>query len=56
VLGSTIKLSGDGDFQDVSLQRFGVRGGGTLKVTGGGRGRLVIESVSDRWAVKAVAP
>jgi hypothetical protein len=49
------KLSGDGDFRDVSLQRFGVRGGGTLKVTGGGRGRLVIESVCDRWAVKAAA-
>lgn len=53
--GGNFKLSGDGDFQDVSLQRFGVRGGGTLKVTGGGRGRLVIESVCDRWAVKAAA-
>ena len=54
--GGNFKLSGDGGFRDVSVQRFGVRGSGTLKVTGGGRGRLVIESVCDRWAVKAVAP
>lgn len=54
--GGNFKLSGAGDFQDVSVQRFGVRGRGTLKVTGGGRGRLVIESVCDQWAVKAVAP
>ena len=54
--GGNFKLSGDGDFQDVSVQRFGVRGSGTLKVTGGGRGRLVIESVCDRWIVKAIAP
>jgi hypothetical protein len=37
------------------VQRFGVRGSGTLNVTGGGRGRLTIESVCDRWVVKAVA-
>jgi hypothetical protein len=54
--GGNFKLSGGGDFKDVSVQRFGVRGSGTLKVTGGGRGRLTIESVCDRWAVKAVAP
>lgn len=54
--GGNFKLSGDGDFQDVSVQRFGVRGSGTLKVTGGGRGRLVVASVCDRWEVKAAAP
>ena len=54
--GGNFKLSGDGDFQDVSVQRFGVRGSGTLKVTGGGRGRLVIESVCDQWEVRAAAP
>jgi hypothetical protein len=27
-----------------------------LRVSGGGRGRLIIESVCDRWMVKAVAP
>ena len=31
------------------------RGSGSLPVTGGGRGRLIIESVCDRWVIKAVA-
>ncbi len=53
--GGNFKLSGAGDFEDVSVQRVGARGRGTLKVTGGGRGRLVIESVCDQWTVKAVA-
>jgi hypothetical protein len=54
--GGNFKLSGAGDFAEVSVQRFGVRGRGVLRVTGGGRGRLTIESVCDRWTVKAVAP
>ena len=54
--GGNFKLSGAGDFAEVSVQRFGVRGRGVLQVTGGGRGRLIIESVCDRWTVKAVAP
>jgi hypothetical protein len=54
--GGNFKVSGAGDFAEVSVQRFGVRGRGVLPVTGGGRGRLTIESVCDRWTVKAVAP
>ena len=54
--GGNFKLSGAGDFAEVSVQRFGTRGRGVLKVTGGGRGRLTIESVCDRWTVRAVAP
>ena len=54
--GGNFKLSGAGAFAEVSVQRFGVRGRGVLPVTGGGRGRLRIESVCDRWMVKAVAP
>ena len=54
--GGNFKLSGAGDFAEVSVQRFGVRGRGVLQVTGGGQGRLTIESVCDRWTVKAVAP
>jgi hypothetical protein len=52
--GGNFKVSGAGDFGEVSVQRFGVRGRGSLQVTGGGRGRLIIESVCDRWVVKAV--
>ena len=54
--GGNFKLSGAGDFAEVSVQRFGVRGRGVLQVSGGGRGRLTIESVCDRWMVRAVAP
>jgi hypothetical protein len=55
--GGNFKLSGAGSgaFDKVAVQRFGVRGRGSLLVTGGGRGRLSIESVCDRWVVKAVA-
>jgi hypothetical protein len=54
--GGNFKLYGAGAFAEVSVQRFGVRGRGVLQVSGGGRGRLIIESVCDRWMVKAVAP
>ena len=54
--GGNFKLSGAGAFAEVSVQHFGVRGRGVLQVTGGGRGRLTIESVCDRWMVKAVTP
>lgn len=55
--GGNFKLSGAGSgaFDKVAVQRFGVRGRGSLLVTGGGRGRLIVESVCDRWVVKAVA-
>ena len=53
--GGSFKLSGAGAFAEVSVQRFGVRGRGVLQVTGGGRGRLTVESVCDRWTVTAVA-
>ena len=54
--GGNFKLYGAGAFAEVSVQRVGVRGRGVLPVSGGGRGRLIIESVCDRWMVKAVAP
>ncbi|MFL6226456.1 MAG: hypothetical protein ACJ75K_27500 [Actinomycetes bacterium] len=54
--GGNFKLSGAGAFAGVSVQRVGVRGRGVLQVASGGRGHLIIESVCDRWMVKAVAP
>jgi hypothetical protein len=53
--GGNFKLSGARAFNNVAVQRFGVRGRGSVWVTGGGRGRLIIESVCDRWTVKALA-
>jgi hypothetical protein len=54
--GGNFKLSGDGDFARVSVQEFAVKQGGTKRVSGGGRGRLIVESVCDHWSVRAVAP
>jgi len=54
--GGNFKISGEGDFDGVSVQRFAVRGSGTETVAAGGRGRLIIETVCDSWTVKAVAP
>jgi hypothetical protein len=54
--GGNFKISGEGKLDRVSVQRFAVRGSGTVTVAGGGRGRLVIETVCDRWTVTAMAP
>jgi len=54
--GGNFKISGEGKLDDVSVQRFAVKGSGDVRVAGGGRGRLVIETVCDRWTVKAMAP
>jgi hypothetical protein len=54
--GGNFKISGEGKLDEVSVQRFAVRGSGSERVAGGGRGRLVIETVCDRWTVKAMAP
>ncbi|HEV8166871.1 MAG TPA: hypothetical protein VGR74_20930 [Actinomycetota bacterium] len=54
--GGNFKISGEGALNRVSVQKFAVRGSGSETVAGGGRGRLVIETVCDSWTVKAVAP
>ena len=54
--GGNFKISGEGKLDEVSVQRFAVEGSGSVRVAGGGRGRLVIETVCDRWTVKATAP
>jgi hypothetical protein len=54
--GGNFKISGEGELDGVSVQRFAVRASGAERVAAGGRGRLVIETVCDRWTVKATAP
>jgi hypothetical protein len=54
--GATFTIFGQGDFGRVLVQQVAVKGGGTEQVTGGGRGRLIVDTVCDRWVVKAVAP
>lgn len=54
--GGNFKITGEGKLDKVSVQRFAVKGRGSERVASGGRGRLVIETVCDRWTVKAMAP
>jgi hypothetical protein len=54
--GGNFKISGEGKLDDVSVQTFAVKASGTERVPGGGRGRLVIETVCDRWTVRAIKP
>ena len=54
--GGNFKISGEGRLDDVSVQRFAVKGRGSERVAAGGRGRLIIETVCDRWTVRATAP
>jgi hypothetical protein len=54
--GGNFKIYGEGAFDAISVQEFAVKGTGSRKVTHRGSGRLVVESVCDRWTVKAVAP
>jgi hypothetical protein len=54
--GGNFKISGEGELDHISVQRFAVRESGSERVARGGRGRLVIETVCDSWTVKAVAP
>ena len=53
--GGNFKITGEGDFGDVSVEEFAVKASGTEQMTHPGRGRLVVSSVCDRWTVKAVA-
>jgi hypothetical protein len=52
--GGNFKISGEGKLDDISVQRFAVKGSGSQRVAAGGRGRLVIETVCDHWTVKAM--
>lgn len=51
--GGNFKLSGQGAFDRVLIQKFDVKASGTRSVTRGGFGSLEITSVCDSWTVKA---
>ena len=52
--GGNFKLTGEGAFEEVLIQEFDTRASGSRSVTGGGFGRLVVNSVCDHWEVRAV--
>jgi hypothetical protein len=53
--GGNFKITGNGAFKDVDIQKVGVRASGTQRFTGGGSGRLLVESVCKRWSVRVLA-
>jgi hypothetical protein len=53
--GGNFKITGEGDFEAVSVEEFAVKASGTEQMTVPGRGRLIVSSVCDRWTVRAIA-
>jgi len=49
------KITGDGAFEDVQIQKVDVAASGSETYHLAGYGHLVVESVCDRWTVTAVA-
>jgi hypothetical protein len=54
--GGNFKLSGDGAFARVQIQEFDTKASGSQTVTSSGWGSLIVDSVCDRWTVKALIP
>jgi hypothetical protein len=53
--GGNFKITGDGAFQQIQIERTDVRGGDTRTYRNGGFGHLVVESVCERWTVRALS-
>ena len=51
--GGNFKITGDGAFERVDIQRFAVEGRGRQVFSSGGFGHLLIDSVCKRWTVTA---
>lgn len=49
------KITGDGAFQDIQIQKVDVEASGSETYHYSGYGHLLVESVCDRWTVTAVA-
>jgi hypothetical protein len=53
--GGNFKITGDGAFNDVDIQKFAVEGSGTKRYDRGGFGHLQVNSVCRRWHVRVLA-
>jgi hypothetical protein len=49
------KITGDGDFQQIQIEVTKVRAKGTKPITRGGFGHLYVETVCERWTVRALS-
>jgi hypothetical protein len=52
--GGNFKLTGEGAFARVLIQEFDTKARGSQTMTADGRGRLIIDSVCERWKVQAI--
>ena len=53
--GGNFKITGDGAFGDVDIQRFALEGRGTKRYSRGGFGHLQVNSVCRHWRVTVLA-
>ncbi len=52
--GGNFKITGDGAFDEVVVQKFAVRDSGTRRFRHGGYGHLQVASVCRRWSVRVL--
>jgi hypothetical protein len=53
--GGNFKITGDGAFERIQIEKFGVKASGTRTITRGGYGYLLVDSVCESWTVTALA-
>ena len=53
--GGNFKITGDGGFEQIQIEITKVRANGTKRLTRGGFGHLYIETVCERWTVRALS-
>ena len=52
--GGNFKITGNGAFGQIQIQKFNIKASGTQTFNHGGYGRLLVDSVCKRWSVKAL--
>jgi hypothetical protein len=53
--GGNFKITGDGAFGQIQIEKLAIEASGTKTYTYGGFGHLKVESVCDSWTVTALA-
>jgi hypothetical protein len=53
--GGNFKITGDGAFEQVDIQNVAIRANGTRTIRRGGFGHLFVETVCERWTVRALS-
>jgi hypothetical protein len=53
--GGNFKITGNGAFQQIQIDNHAIRANGSKHFTRGGFGHLYVETVCERWTVRALA-